>query len=107
MFKVKVENNLNSVMNKIDMLKINVESAVAEVVMSSESEIKDLFSSEYFQNTEIEIAPSSDGASVHIKNLDEDYHYYQNSTGGNYSDIGVKAKEIVLNKIRSKFGGAL
>ena len=47
--------------------------AVADAVASSEYEIQNLFSKQYFENTEIEIAPSADGVSVHIKNLDEDF----------------------------------
>jgi len=105
MFKVQVINNLSSVSNKIDMMSINIQSAVAEAVMSAEPEIRDLFDNEYFQNTEIEVVPSSESIGVNIKNLDQDYFYYQNTTGASYYDIGVKAKEIIANKIRSKFGG--
>jgi hypothetical protein len=105
MFKVKVENNLNAVLNKIDMLKINIESAAADAVMSADSEIKDVFNNEYFENTEIEMTPSVDGLEINIKNLDEDYYYYQNTTGNSYYDLGNKVKEVISNKLKSKFGG--
>jgi len=105
MFKVHVVNNLSGVSNKIDMMNINIQSSVAEAVMSAEPEIKDLFDNEYFNNTEIEIIPSAEGIGICIKNLDEDYYYYQNTTGSSYYDIGVKAKEIIANKLKSKFGG--
>ena len=104
MFKIQVINNLSNITNKLDMLHINIQSAVADAVASSEYEIQNLFSKQYFENTEIEIAPSADGVSVHIKNLDEDYYYYQNSTDASYSDIGVEAKGIIANKVKNVFG---
>lgn len=104
MFKIHVVNNLPNIVDKLDMLNINIQSAVADAVMSAEPEIKNLFDSQYFENTEIEIIPSVEGIGVHIKNLEEDYYYYQNTTGSSYYDIGVKAKEIIANKVKEKFG---
>lgn len=107
MFRVQVIDNLPMVINKLEMLSINIESAVAEAVMSAEPEIRNLFNDEYFEDTEIEISSSGDGIDLNIKNLDEDYFYYQNSTGAAYSDLGVRAKEIISSKIKSKFGGSI
>lgn len=107
MFKVQVVNNLSGVMNKIDMLKINIQSAAAEAVMSANEEVRNVFDNQYFENTEIQMTPGIDGIEINIKNLDEDYYYYQNETGGSYYDLGVKVKEIISNKLKSKFGRAL
>lgn len=104
MFKVQVVNNLPNIIDKLDMLNINIQSAVAEAIASSEYEIKNLFDTQYFENTEIEIIPEGDGVVMNIKNLGEDYYYYQNSTGSAYVDIGNKAREVIAKKIIGKFG---
>ena len=104
MFKVQVVNNLPKVIDRLDMLNINIQSAVAEAVSSSEYEIKNLFDTQYFENTEIEIIPEGDGIAINIKNLGEDYYYYQNSTGSEYVDIADKARQVIAKKIVEKFG---
>jgi len=104
MFKVQVTNDLPKIIDKLDMININIQSAVAEAVGSSQSEVKSLFDTSYFQETEIEISPSVDGITMDIKNLDEDYYYYQNTTGSLYSDIGLKIKQVLTNRIKNQLG---
>jgi len=104
MFKVQVTNNLSKIVDKLDMININIQSAVAEAVSSSQAEVKSLFDTSYFEKTEIEISPSADGVTMDIKNLDEDYYYYQNTTGGLYSDIGLKIKQVLTNRIKNQLG---
>lgn len=90
MFKVQVTNNLSGIMNKIDMLNINIQSSVAEAVAAAEPEIRDLFNSNY-DEADVEIVPSASGVEVNIKN--------------HYGDISNEVKDVILNKLRSKFGG--
>lgn len=90
MFKVQVVNNLSSVFNKIDMLNINIQSAAAEAAIAAEPEIRDLFDSNN-NESDIEISPTSGGVEIVVKNC--------------YYDISDEARQIVINKLKSKFGG--
>jgi hypothetical protein len=87
MFRVLVKNNLSGAINKLDMLKINIQSLMAEAVSAAEPEVKNLFDDE----TEIEVIPSSDGVEMGIKN-------YNN-------DMSDEVQAIILDKLRSKFKG--
>lgn len=100
MFKVKVANNLSNIFNKIDMLPINMQSAISEAVGASESDIRKLFESNDFQNTEIEIIPTVDGVGINVKNSIDEYFKYKDS----YYYLNTEVKNIILNKIKSKFG---
>lgn len=90
MFKVQVTNNLSGVMNKIDMLSINIQSSVAEAVAAAEPEIKNLLNSDY-DGADIEILPSASGIEVNVKNY--------------YEDISDEVRSVIVNKLKSKFGG--
>lgn len=90
MFKVQVTNNLSGVMNKIDMLSINIQSSVAEAVAATEPEIKNLLNSDY-DGADIEILPSASGIEVNVKNY--------------YEDISDEVRSVIVNKLKSKFGG--
>lgn len=90
MFKVQVVNNLPGVMNKLDMLSINIQSSVAEAVSGSESDIRSLLNQDS-NYADVEIMPSVSGVDVNITNC--------------YYDISDEVKEIIANKIKSKFGG--
>lgn len=104
MFNVKVSNNLSKVFDKLDMIKINIESGVAESISVSESEIKDLFNAEYFESTDVEIAPVSEGVSVVIKSVEKYPGSYESGTGHDYASISRKVKDVMINKINLKSG---
>jgi hypothetical protein len=105
---IKVSGSLQPLINRVEKLPMEIESAVAEAMMASEDQIKDILVSDYsgiFQDFKIE--SGSDLSRGVTLNRGDIYHF-QNTTGAGMDRLIEPIKNIVrenLNQSISKCMG--
>jgi c-di-AMP phosphodiesterase-like protein len=102
MYKVSVTSNLSKITNQLEMMNINFQSSLAEAVAAAEPEIKNVFNSQDFQNTEITLQPGGDSVTVSITNDEDDYYKYEKTYSESYSGIRARVFDIISQKINEK-----
>jgi hypothetical protein len=88
MFNISIKSNFNNLINKVDMIPIDMQSAVAEGVGAAQSDIENVINTNY---QSVEISASSGGAEVKIVN--------------GFEDNSDEIKRIVMEKIKMSYRG--
>ena len=105
---IRVSGDLQPLINKVEKLPVEIQSAVAEAMMASEQGIYNVLSSEYsgiFQDFEIE---ASSDLSINITLNKGDVYHFQNATGTGISSLMEPIKNVVnqnLNECIAKCMG--
>jgi len=97
---IKINDNLQNLINRIDKFPMELESSVAEALMLSEQGIKDSILSEYsdiFQNYEFEL--NSD-LSIKLLLDSGDVLHFENATGSSVDDLVQPITNIVNDNMR-------
>jgi hypothetical protein len=92
---IRVSGDLQPLINKVEKLPIEIQSAVAEAMMASEQGIYSILSSEYsgiFQDFEIE---ASSDLSINITLNKGDVYHFQNATGSGIDYLLEPIKNVV------------
>jgi hypothetical protein len=105
---IKVTGSLQPLLNKVEKIPVEIQSAVAEAMMASEQGIMDVLNSEYqgiFENVQIDVNENP-GISIVVDN--SDVYYYKNATGSDFDSLVETIKNVVnknLDESIAKFKG--
>lgn len=92
---IRVSGNLQPLINKVEKLPVEIQSAVAEAMMASEQGVYNILSSEYsgiFQDFEIE---AGSDLSINITLNKGDVYHFQNATRTDISSLLEPIRNVV------------
>ncbi len=98
---IRVSANLDPLINRVEKIPMEIQTAVAEALMASEQGIHDILSSEYsgiFKNYNIE---TNSDLGININLSKGDIYHFQNATGTDIAYLIQPIKDIVSENLNT------
>jgi len=112
MINIKIKNNLDKIINKLDKVNIEIQSSFSEVAMSQGEFIKNALNEQYsdlFEGSDITMVPDTDGLRINIKFEGKNYYKFVNGYKYDLQEmagfVNGLVTEVISASIRASLSG--